>query len=118
MSEQSGRGNPQYRRRRPKPDPRGGATGEEQALKGDVHLKGSRSLERLRERVERAAQELVRLRQENAALAARLHALESEAALPQEGTLLGLPEDPETLRRRVTGFIEAIDQYLANDQAS
>ena len=66
-----------------------------------------------------AADELRRLREENAALAARLAELESSARMEgrDDETLLLLDEDPEALKRKVDGFIEAIDQYLEQERA-
>ena len=75
------------------------------------------SLEKLRDRVEVAARELKRLREENQALAGRLAELEANPLAGQESTFIPLDEDPELLRRKVTGFITAIDQYLGQDTA-
>ncbi|MGI9175915.1 MAG: hypothetical protein ACR2GR_11415 [Rhodothermales bacterium] len=76
------------------------------------------SLEKLRDRVEVAARELERLREENRALAGRLAELEANPLAGQESTFIPLDEDPELLRRKVSGFISAIDQYLGQDTAS
>ncbi len=76
-------------------------------------LKRPKSLKRLRERVGAAQEELARLRRENAALAARIAALEEEAA--HDGTIVKLPEQPEALREQVEGFIAAIDAYLSDE---
>jgi broad specificity phosphatase PhoE len=73
-------------------------------------------LARLRERVERAAAEIERLREENARLAERVAGLaehevfaSGEAALPK----LAAGEDPEELKARIEGFIDALDRVLA-----
>ena len=84
--------------------------------KGTVPLKSTASLERLRDRVELAAQELTRLRKENDALTARLRELETRPAVKPDETLLALEESPEAVRRKVEGFIEAIDRYLSREQ--
>ena len=72
-----------------------------------------RTLHRLRDRIEAAAAELERLRAENAALAARVAALEAGdgggGALPFD---LSLPGSADELRTRLDGFIAAIDQAL------
>ncbi len=81
--------------------------------KGQVHLKSPQSLERLRDRVREAARELERLRKENTALATRIRELEARPAVDAEGTLLIFDEDPDVLREKVEGFIEALDKYLA-----
>ncbi len=76
-------------------------------------LRGPQSLERLRDRVQQATEELRRLRLENAALSERISKMESAAPFNlEEGTAVYLEEDSETLRRKVTSFIEAIDKYL------
>ena len=72
------------------------------------------ALERLRLRVGDALRELDRLRAENDRLAARVAELETEADRAADAvTIAG--EDPEALRAKVEGFIEALDQYLAHD---
>lgn len=81
-----------------------------------VRLKRAQSLERLRDRVQAAAEELHRLRAENEQLAARIEALESRPHLDVEGTVLAFDEDPDAIRRKVEGFIDAIDRYLARDR--
>lgn len=83
--------------------------------RGPVHLKSPRSLERLRNRVKKAAQELERLRKENAVLAERIQQLETRPAIDLEGTVLSFDEDPEDLRKKVERFIQAIDAYLATE---
>ena len=86
--------------------------------RGSVRLKGTQSLERLRDRVRQAARELARLRQENATLHDRLAALESRPAVDPDATaVLGFDEDPEALRAKIEGFIEAIDAYLEQEAA-
>ena len=80
-----------------------------------VSLKNPQSLERLRDRVKKAARELERLRQENAALAERIRLLEARPAVDLEGTVLAFDEDPDLLREKVEGFIQAIDTYLAKE---
>ena len=72
-----------------------------------------RALSRLRERVEAAAREIERLRTDNATLAARVAELQD--GLGDDAPMLSLPDagDPEALRARVQGFIDAIDEVLA-----
>ncbi len=79
-------------------------------------LKGTRALRKLRDHVERAANELVRLREENDALQARIEVLESTPASANgdKAGLLLMDTDPETLKRKVEGFIQSIDNYLDN----
>jgi hypothetical protein len=81
-----------------------------------VPLKSPQSLERLRERVQAAARQLERLRKENAALAERIRALETRRAVDLEGTVVAFDEDPEVLRRKIEGFVSAIDAYLSKER--
>lgn len=81
-----------------------------------VSLKSIGSLERLRDRVATAAHELKRLREENQALTERLQELEARPDVEGQGTFLSLEQDPELLRRKIHGFIEAIDRYLENER--
>lgn len=81
---------------------------------GDANA--SDPLARLRERVERAAAEIERLRDENARLAERVAGLaahevfaDGDAAIPS----IAAGEDPEELKARIEGFIEALDRVLA-----
>ena len=70
-----------------------------------------RALVQLRDRVEAAAREVERLREENAALAERVAELQVGAG--------GLPSpllpggDPEKLKAQIQGFIDAIDRVLS-----
>ena len=75
-----------------------------------------RTLARLRERVEAAVREIERLRADNAALAARVDQLRD--AVGDDGLAPVLPGDPDTLRARVQGFIDAIDEVLAAEPAA
>ena len=109
---------------RPDASPRGrsaGGGGSESSPSGrqpgeHVRLKSIGSLERLRDRVENAAHELKRLREENQALSERVRELESRPAVDAQGTFLSLEHDPELLRRKISGFIEAIDRYLERER--
>lgn len=86
-----------------------------QKPRGVARLKNPKSLERLRERVQEAVDELTRLREENAALHEHIEALEARPAVDPELTLLTLDEDPAVLRRKIEGFIATIDAYLAEE---
>lgn len=87
----------------------------ENTAKRRVSLKSPQSLERLRDRVQTAVRELDRLHKENAVLTERIKDLEKRPAIDGVGTLLDFDENPDTLREKVEGFIEAIDQYLAKE---
>lgn len=81
-----------------------------------VALKGIASLERLRDRVETAAYEMSRLRDENAALSNRIKELEIRPDVDPTGTFFALDQEPEQLKRRINAFIEAIDSYLERER--
>jgi hypothetical protein len=113
MSNDSGRG----MRRRARPPGEEGS-GPADAIRKDqqpVPLRNSASLERLRDRIELATHELRRLREENTALAERIRDLEGRPVEHQE-TPLQIDHDPEILRLKIDGFIEAIDRYLGKDR--
>lgn len=77
---------------------------------------GLAALERLRKRVEAAVAEIERLREENEALAERVQELAAHDVARGDGEAvpaLTLEGDPEALRKKVEGFIEAIDRMLA-----
>lgn len=116
MNDRPGQDPSERRRRRRNPgEPR--LPGDAPQPETTVELRGTQALERLRDRIRTATSEILRLREENAALAERIAHLEASVGGDlEEGTLLHFDEDPEALRRKVNGFIEAIDQYLQSDQ--
>lgn len=76
---------------------------------------GPDPLARLRERVEKAAHEIERLRQENARLAERVAELAQEDIMPadQHPAAVTIGENPEELKQKIQGFIDALDRVLA-----
>ncbi len=91
----------------PDPAPAGAATpAAPEPARDDL-----RALHRLRDRVEAAALEIERQRDENAALAARVAAMEGGdgTAFPFD---LADPGGAEALRARLDGYIAAVDQAL------
>jgi hypothetical protein len=75
------------------------------------------SLERLRDRIEVAAHELKRLREENDGLRQRIGELEARPDAGSKGTLPSIEHDPEVLRKKIGGFIEAIDRFLERERS-
>lgn len=69
-------------------------------------------MEHLRNRVESAANEIERLRTENAALAQRVLELQNGRAELESAHTFGEGEDAATLRARIEGFIRSIDEIL------
>ena len=86
---------------------------KEDSTNESASILSSRSLRKLRDRVERAAHELRVLRDENTSLQERVAELEAISAekLP-DGNAFFLESDPESVKRKVEGFIQAIDRYL------
>lgn len=72
----------------------------------------------LRGQVERAATTIERLRAENEHLRKRVQELEGRPDVPADKTVFALDDDPAVLRDRITDFIEAIDTYLEEDDAT
>ena len=72
------------------------------------------AVRRLQVQVERATTALNRLQAENERLRRRVDELEQRPVLQPDTTSLVLDEDPETLRDRISTFIDAIDTYLEN----
>ncbi len=84
--------------------------------KGSVHLKGSRSLERLRNRIELAVNELHRLREENLELQRQLDQFRSHNVDELDGTAIVFTESPALLKAKVTSLIATIDRHLEYQQ--
>jgi len=80
-------------------------------------LRGTQTLERLRERVEAVARELIRLRQQNAELVRRLAELEARPLAEEDAVALEMDQDAEALRARIDGFVQAVDYYLSQEDA-
>ena len=80
-----------------------------------TRLRKVESLERLKERVEAAADEIVRLRGENARMSTDISQLRSAVTEAEKKPALDFDESPEALRARVRGFIAAIDDYLQTE---
>ncbi len=111
-----------HKGQRPSSDRRSGQAGNERGGPkpgpADTHLRGLHSLERLRDQVDLAAREIERLREENRSLLDRLKELEMRAeADPDLVPLPALHENPEVLRKKISSFIEAVDQYLQDEKA-
>jgi len=89
-----------------------GDSGGPKVGRGPSHLKGTRSLERLRDRIDLAARELYRLREENTELQKELDTLRLHGVESTEGTAVVFTEGPSTLRSKVESCIESIDRYI------
>jgi predicted nuclease with TOPRIM domain len=73
------------------------------------------SLERLRGRVEAAADEIVRLRSENARMSSNIAKLRSTVTKTSKQPGIVFDERPDVLRAKVRGFIDTIDEYLQTE---
>ena len=83
----------------------------------NVQLRGVASLERLRDRVEVAAHELKRLREENESLRRRVREFEARPNPGTKATVSSIEHDPEVLKKKIGGFIEAIDRFLERERS-
>lgn len=93
-----------------------GAAGDPDATPATT-LRGTQALERLRERVEQAARELERLRRDNMLLAKRIAELEARPSVDEDQTFFLFDENTDALRKKVEGFIQAIDAHLERERA-
>jgi hypothetical protein len=74
------------------------------------------SLQRLRDRVELAARELARLRQENAQLQKQLQEAQASEFDELSGTPVIFTDSPDALRSRVESFIQTLDRYIERSE--
>lgn len=81
-------------------------------------MDGTRSLERLRTRIELAVKELRRLREENGALRKELKTARKAQTAPQDGSTVHFNESPAELRKQVQELIDAIDDYIEQAHGS
>lgn len=76
------------------------------------------ALDELHRQVEAAVQEIRQLREENETLRRRIRELERRPEVdPEKEAFVRFDEEPATLRRKVEGFIEAIDRHLEDSDA-
>ena len=80
--------------------------------RGPAHLKGTRSLERLRNRIELAVKELHRLREENTALRRELDAVHKGSRDDSDGTQVVFTESPDELRKKLEDYIGLINELI------
>ncbi len=86
--------------------------------RGPVHLKGTRSLERLRDRIELAVKELNRLKDENHSLHKEMDSLKSRRTESVDGTPVVFTDSPAALRSKVESFIKVIDSYIDSEEST
>lgn len=94
-----------------------GKKGKSQS-RGSVHLKGTRSLESLRIRIDLASKELYRLREENHQLHRELDALRQRGNSPTEGTSIVFGERASSLQSKLESYIRVIDRYIEQEEAA
>ncbi len=82
-----------------------------------TRLRKVESLERLRERVQAAADEIIRLRAENARMSQSIGELQTAIKKVEAQPRLQHDGDAGDLRERVRSFIRAIDEYLDHETA-
>ncbi len=99
-----------------------GSSGSKKSTKGGSrrgpsHLKGTRALERLRNRIELAVKELHRLREENHALRRELEAMQRGAGAEIEGTQVVFSESGDDLKQQLEAYIGVIDGLIEAENA-
>lgn len=96
------------------PEAEGDATTGEEEAPDLSHLPAEYrdAVGRLHRKVEQAAATIERLRAENDRLRRRVEALEEKPDVPEGETVFALDDDPETVKQRISRFIDAIDTYL------
>ena len=83
-----------------------------------VHLKGTRSLESLRIRIELVAKELYRLREENHQLHRELEAMRVRGNSSAEGTSIVFGENAASLQAKLESYIRVVDRYIQQEEAA
>ena len=86
--------------------------------RASAHLKGTRALERLRDRVNLAVKELHRLRDENHALNKEIEALKREGSTAGEGAGVQFNESADELRDKLEQYIEPIDELIRREESA
>lgn len=86
--------------------------------KASSHMDGTRSLERLRDRVDLAVKELRRLREENGALRKELAAARKTKTAPEDGSTIHFNESPGELRKQVQVLIDVLDDHIEQAHGS
>jgi len=81
-----------------------------------VTMKGTRSIARLRDRVNLAIKELSRLRTENHRLKKELESVGSRARTPNEGASIVFTESAGELRERIESCIRAVDAHMQSHE--
>lgn len=81
-------------------------------------MKGTRSLESLRIRIELAAKELYRLREENLQLHRELEAMRNRGNSSAEGTSIVFSESAASLQSKLESYIRVVDRYIEQEIAA
>ena len=75
-------------------------------------MRGTRALERLRERVELVITELDRLRRENAVLKRELESVHKDGQRPSDGVQIAFTESPAELREALQTHLRFINELI------
>lgn len=94
-----------------------GSTGGASRKRGPTHLKGTRALERLRNRIDLAVKELHRLREENTSLRRELEALQRGVQDDPDGTQVVFTESPDELRKKLESYIDLVNELIEAENA-
>lgn len=77
----------------------------------------SPSLDALRSRIDAAVHEIEQLRRQNARLRRRIDELEKRPEIDPKDTFVTFDESPSEMRTQIEGFIQAIDEYLGEEES-
>lgn len=80
--------------------------------RGSAHLKGTRALERLRNRIDLAVKELHRLREENTVLRREMEAVQNRKDDTVDGTQVVFTESPDELRQKLEDYIALVNELI------
>lgn len=80
--------------------------------RGSAHLKGTRALERLRNRIDLAVKELHRLREENTVLRREMEAVQNRKDDTVDGTQVVFTESPDELRQKLEDYLALVNELI------
>ena len=89
-----------------------GAPARKSTARASANMEGTKSLERLRDRINLAVKELKRLREENGTLRKELKSLRKARSVPEEGSVIHFNESPSRLREEIQALIDALDDRI------
>jgi len=95
-----------------------GSKSSKPRTRGSLHLKGTRSLESLRIRIDLVAKELYRLREENHQLHRELDAQRQRGNTTEEGTSFVFSESAPAMQAKLESYIRVVDRFIEQEEAA